>query len=154
LHIVQKEEQDMPAYKAPVEDMMFVLKDVLGAGQVFAEIPAYAEIDTDVVGTVLEEAGRFCAGSPAAEHERRCRGLPPGRRRGADAERFAEAYGGVLPTGWGGLSASPDHGGQGLPRTVQILVDEMLSAANLSFRLFPGLTRGRMKRSRRMATKR
>ena len=33
-------------------------------------------------------------------------------------------------------------GGQGLPRVLQILLDEFLSSANLSFSLFPGLTRG------------
>ncbi|MFW7269631.1 acyl-CoA dehydrogenase C-terminal domain-containing protein [Gluconacetobacter sp. Hr-1-5] len=133
----------MPSYKAPVEDMMFVLKDVLGAGQVFAEIPAYAEIDTDVVENVLEEAGRFCTEilqplnmSGDAEG---CR-LEDGVVR--TPKGFAEAYAAFSDAGWGGLSASPDHGGQGLPRTVQILVDEMLSAANLSFGLFPGLTRG------------
>ncbi|MBB2167573.1 acyl-CoA dehydrogenase [Gluconacetobacter aggeris] len=133
----------MPSYKAPVEDMMFVLKDVLGAGQVFAEIPAYAEIDTDVVENVLEEAGRFCTEilqplnmSGDAEG---CR-LEGGVVR--TPKGFAEAYAAFCDAGWGGLSASPDHGGQGLPRTVQILVDEMLSASNLSFGLFPGLTRG------------
>src|SRR3546814_13442253 len=40
------------------------------------------------------------------------------------------------------LSADPAYGGQVLPFIVELWLDEMLSAANLSFGLFPGLTRG------------
>ena len=55
---------------------------------------------------------------------------------------FADAYRAFVEAGWGGLSGDPEFGGQGLPRVLQILLDEMLSSANLSFGLFPGLTRG------------
>jgi alkylation response protein AidB-like acyl-CoA dehydrogenase len=40
------------------------------------------------------------------------------------------------------VSGDPKFGGQGLPRLAQTLLDEIVSAANLSFSLFPGLTRG------------
>ena len=55
---------------------------------------------------------------------------------------IADAYKAFVEAGWGGLSGDPEFGGQGLPRVLQILLDEMLSSANLSFGLFPGLTRG------------
>src|SRR3546814_16796336 len=44
---------------------------------------------------------------------------------------------------WSSDVCSSDlYGGQGLPFILQLWLDEMISAANLSFGLFPGLTRG------------
>ncbi len=133
----------MPSYKAPVEDMMFLLRDVFRSDAVFAEMPAQTDTDCDTIESVLEEAGRFCSEilyplNMTGDIEG-CR-LENGKV--ITPKGFAEAYKAFSEAGWGGLSASPDYGGQGLPRTVQILVDEMLSASNLSFGLFPGLTRG------------
>lgn len=133
----------MPAYTAPVSDMMFLLREVLDAPAVFGAAPDLAEIDMDLVESVLHEAGRFCSDV-----------IYPlnlsGDREGCRLEEgvvhtpkgFAQAYKTFAEAGWGGLSAPAEFGGQALPRTVQIMVDEMLSAANLSFGLFPGLTRG------------
>src|SRR3546814_3633880 len=55
---------------------------------------------------------------------------------------FAEAYREFVAAGWPAMSAKPEYGGQGLPFILQLWLDEMISAANLSFGLFPGLTRG------------
>ena len=55
---------------------------------------------------------------------------------------MADAYRAFADAGWCSLSGDPEYGGQGLPRALQILLDEFLSSANLSFSLFPGLTRG------------
>ena len=55
---------------------------------------------------------------------------------------MADAYRAFADAGWCSLSGDPEYGGQGLPRVLQILLDEFLSSANLSFSLFPGLTRG------------
>src|SRR5262249_32751524 len=55
---------------------------------------------------------------------------------------FATAYGKYVEGGWGGLSASPEFGGQGLPKAVALAVFEMVHAANMWFGLCPMLTRG------------
>ncbi|RTE67889.1 hypothetical protein BHE90_017736, partial [Fusarium euwallaceae] len=89
------------------------------------------------------EAGRFCAGVLRPINQ-------SGDEEGSRLENgvvytpkgFKEAYKAFVDGGWAGLSASTKYGGQGLPRAIQILVDEMLSASNLSFGLFPGLSRG------------
>ncbi|OUJ15960.1 acyl-CoA dehydrogenase C-terminal domain-containing protein [Acetobacter sp. DsW_063] len=133
----------MPSYTAPVADMMFLLRDVLDAPGALAQLPAHAETDLVMIESILDEAGKFCAEK-----------LHPLNRSGDEEgsrlvdgvvqtpKGFAEAYAAFRDGGWTGLSASPEFGGQGLPRAVQILIDEMLSGANLSFGLFPGLTRG------------
>lgn len=133
----------MPQYKAPVEDMMFLLRDVFRVEDVFAELPEQKDNDLETIGSILEEAGKFCSEVlyplNAVGDIEGCR-LENGVVRTPDG--FARAWKTFSEAGWGGLSAPTDYGGQNLPRTVQILVDEMLSASNLSFGLFPGLTRG------------
>ncbi|MFT8720172.1 acyl-CoA dehydrogenase C-terminal domain-containing protein [Acetobacter sp.] len=133
----------MPEYKAPVEDMMFLLRDVFRAEEVFAELPEQKENDLDTIKSILEESGKFCS---EVLHPLNATGDIEGCRLENGVVKtpkgFAEAWKSFSEAGWGGLSAPTEYGGQNLPRTVQILVDEMLSGSNLSFGLFPGLTRG------------
>src|SRR5690606_1988254 len=44
--------------------------------------------------------------------------------------------------GWTALAADPAYGGQGMPKAVALLIEEMICSANLSFSLYPGLTHG------------
>lgn len=133
----------MPDYKAPVEHMTFLLRDVFNAAALFADIPAYNEVADDLMEAILLEAAKLCEGE-----------LAPINRQGDEsgcqlvdgavktAPGTIEAYQKYVEGGWQGLSLSPAYDGQGLPKAVQFLVDEMVSGANLSFGLFPGLTRG------------
>jgi alkylation response protein AidB-like acyl-CoA dehydrogenase len=131
----------VPGYTPPIDDYRFLLNDVLGFDAAMAELGQ--DVDADLAATVLEEAGRLCAdrlyplnregdeqGSQLIDGAVR---TPPG---------FADAYRAFADAGWASLSADPAHGGQGLPFILQLWLDEMMSAANLSFGLFPGLTRG------------
>lgn len=131
----------MQSYKPPIEDYRFLLNNVLGFNEAMAELGK--DVDADLAVTVLEEAGRMCAdrlqplnregdelGSKLVDGAVR---TPPG---------FAEAYREFTQAGWTSLSGDPAYGGQGLPFILQLWLDEMMSATNLSFGLFPGLTRG------------
>jgi alkylation response protein AidB-like acyl-CoA dehydrogenase len=132
----------MPAYTAPVDDMIFVLGDLLDAPAVLAPL-GREEMPLSLMAEVLGEAGRFC--EKVAQPINRS-----GDEEGCVLENgavrtpkgFPEAYAAFVEGGWPGLSHAPEHGGQGLPRVLQVLFDEMLSSANFSFGLYPGLTRG------------
>ena len=131
----------MQSYLPPIDDYRFLLAQVFGFDAEMAALGQDLDVDTAVA--VLEEAGRLCAGT--------LHGLnrigdeigsvlkdgevttPPG---------FAEAYAEFARGGWSSLSADPAYGGQGLPFVLQLWLDEMMAATNLSFGLFPGLTRG------------
>ncbi|MET0363350.1 MAG: acyl-CoA dehydrogenase C-terminal domain-containing protein [Sphingobium sp.] len=133
----------MTSYTPPVEDMRFLLADVLDFDGQIATLPGWDEISADFAADILGEAGKFAADILAPLNL-------SGDSEGAVLKDgvvttpagFAQAYRDFVAAGWGGLSGSADFGGQGLPRTLQILLDEMVSSANLSFGLFPGLTRG------------
>ncbi|SCW87790.1 Acyl-CoA dehydrogenase [Sphingobium faniae] len=131
----------MQDYVPPIDDYRFLMTRVLDFNRAMADIGM--EVDSDLAVMVLEEAGRLCA-------ER----LQPLNRTGDEEgsrlidgevklpQGFAEAYREFAGAGWASLSSDPEHGGQGLPFILQLWLDEMLSATNLSFGLIPGLTRG------------
>ncbi|MBB6489322.1 acyl-CoA dehydrogenase C-terminal domain-containing protein [Rhizobium lusitanum] len=133
----------MAGYIPPIDDISFLLGGVFDLDAQMAALPGFEEVNTDLATSILEEGGKFCAEI-----------LEPLNRSGDEEgctledglvttpKGFAQAYGAFVDGGWAGLSGNPDYGGQGLPRVLQILLDEMLSSANLSFGLFPGLTRG------------
>ena len=133
----------MPDYKAPLRDMQFILFDVLKVQDAGNSLATYAENTPDVVSAVLEEAGRFCENV-----------LQPINRSGDEEgchfeagvvstpKGFKEAYAKFAEGGWTSLACDPEFGGQGLTTPVDFAVDEMLSSSNLSFCLFPLLTRG------------
>jgi alkylation response protein AidB-like acyl-CoA dehydrogenase len=131
----------MQDYTPPIDDYRFLMEHVLGFDSAMAELGL--EVDVDLATAILDEAGKLCAeklhpiNREGDEHGSRLEGgevsTPPG---------FADAYREFVAAGWPALAADPVHGGQGLPFLLQLWLDEMLSASNLSFGLFPGLTRG------------
>lgn len=133
----------MAPYKAPIDDIAFLLTDVFDFDGLMQTLPDREEINAELAVSILEEASKFCAGvlEPLnrSGDEEGCK-LENGLVRTPNG--VAQAYRSFADAGWCGLSGNPEFGGQGLPRTVQVLLDEMLSSANLSFGLFPGLTRG------------
>ncbi|HZF97903.1 MAG TPA: acyl-CoA dehydrogenase C-terminal domain-containing protein [Pseudoxanthomonas sp.] len=134
----------MSTYKAPLADIRFALYDVLGAEKLFAEL-GYADATRDVIDAVLDEAGRFtetvltplnsvgdeigCSFDKASGEVT----TPPG---------FLQAYRQFVEGGWTGLTAAPEHGGQGLPHTLGVPLNEMINSANLAWGNFPLLSHG------------
>eukprot|EP00966_Prymnesium_polylepis_P017601 405296-Prymnesium_polylepis.2 len=55
---------------------------------------------------------------------------------------FKEAYNLYTESGWQGLSYSEAWGGQGLPQSLALVQSEMIAAANWTFLMFPGLSKG------------
>ncbi|MEL0077411.1 MAG: acyl-CoA dehydrogenase [Alphaproteobacteria bacterium] len=130
-------------YKAPVEDMKFALRHLVGLDQV-AAMPGMDIVSEDLVDAVLEEAGKF-AGDVLAPLNHS--GDITGSRRNDDGtvtvpEGFADAWKAMAEGGWIGLNASPEHGGQGLPQCVSAAVNEMWNASNMGFALCQLLTQG------------
>ena len=132
----------MPNYNAPLEDMMF-LYDKLRNNKNYNEIEKYKEVTTDLVKNILEEAAKINQNIilPLAKSgdenptvlENGVVRTPPG---------YKEAYKKFIEDGWTSLSCDPKYGGQGMPRTVSIFFDEMISSACLSFKLYSELSIG------------
>jgi len=142
----------MTGYRAPLADMQFTLETVCDWPALNA-LPTFAEATPDLVTAVLEEAGKL-AGNVVAPLNRS--GDRQGSRLSGDAvttpEGFADAYRQYVEGGWNGLEADPDYGGQGLPFSLALAVQEMFAAANLSFSLCPMLNQGAIQAMQAHAT--
>ena len=133
----------MPVYKAPLDDMRFVLNDVLGYDANVAGLDGYDEATADLVDAILEEAAKLC------ENELLPLNLP-GDAEGCTYENgavrtpkgFREAYDLYAEGGWTGLTCDPAYGGQGLPKSIGFAIEEMICSANMAFGMYPGLSHG------------
>jgi acyl-CoA dehydrogenase len=133
----------MPVYKAPVDEVMFLLSDVLHYDR-YNNLPGFADATPDVVEAVLQEAAKFCEDVVAPLNRV---GDKEGCRRHDDGSvttptGFKDAYAKLVAGGWIGASAPPEFGGQGLPTVLAQVVREFLSSANQAFSMYPGLALG------------
>jgi alkylation response protein AidB-like acyl-CoA dehydrogenase len=133
----------MPAYKAPVEEVLFLLNDVFHIDR-YANLPGFADAPPDVIEAVLGEAAKFSEQVLAPLNHS---GDREGCKRQGDGsvttpKGFKEAFGQLVEGGWIGISAPVEYGGQGLPMAVSEIVNEFLCSANMAFAMYPGLTQG------------
>ncbi len=133
----------MPIYKAPVDDVLFLLADVFSMGR-YDNLPGFADASSDVVAAILGEAAKFCEQVLAPLNRT---GDIEGCTRHDDGRvstptGFRDAFKQYAEGGWMGISAPAEFGGQGLPETLTVAVNEMLASANMAFAMYPGLTQG------------
>lgn len=133
----------MPSYKAPVEDVLFLLNDVFPIGAL-AHLPGFAEATPDLVEAILAQAAKLCEETLLPLNQLGDReGCTLGQDKSvATPKGFEQAYCAFAEGGWIGLSADPEFGGQGLPYTLAAIVDEFASSANMAFAMYPGLSQG------------
>ena len=130
----------MPNYAAPVEDLRFVLNELVDLGEI-RTMPGYEEATPDVVDAILNEAGRL-ASEVLAPLNRYGDVQAPAVKDGVvtTSPEWRAAYQRFAEGGWTALIFDPEYGGQGLPRVLAVAVQEMWDASNMSFGLCPLLT--------------
>lgn len=128
----------MPGYTPPIYDMTLLLDKVLSMTSLGRD-----DLDTEIVHSILEEAGKLASTVLAPLNE-------SGDREGAvfaggavkTAKNFREAYQEYQQGGWNSVPFPPDFGGQGLPWVVSFPIQEMWQSSNMSFGLCPLLNQG------------
>jgi acyl-CoA dehydrogenase len=133
----------MPVYKAPVEDTLFLLNDVLGYER-FGNLPGFSDAPIDMVEAILQEGAKICE---QVIHPTNRDGDTIGCKRNPDSSvttppSFKPAYKAYVEGGWMGLAFPEQYGGQGLPTVLASVMQEFLSSSNLAFGMYPGLTMG------------
>ena len=132
----------MSDYAAPIQDMLFVLRELAGLDEI-AKLAGSEELSLELVEQILTENARFSAEVLAPLNA-------PGDREGSTwregdvrtPKGFKEAYRQFVEGGWNALQFPAAFGGQDLPKIVAAPVMEMWKSANLSFSLCPLLTGG------------
>ncbi|GHE19913.1 acyl-CoA dehydrogenase C-terminal domain-containing protein [Halomonas urumqiensis] len=133
----------MPDYQAPLRDLRFVMDELLDYPAHYARLPGADEATPDVVAAILEEGARFAREVLLPLNQ-------SGDREGCLLEGgdvkapkgFKAAYQQYVEGGWPSLAADPEHGGQGLPHSLAMVLNEMVCATNLAWGMYPGLSHG------------
>ena len=133
----------MTTYRAPVEDVSFLLDEVFQIDR-HNNLPGFSEASADLRTAIFVQAARFSE-----------QVLQPLNRVG-DVEGcthhddgrvttptgFKSAFEQMAEGGWLGLSGPIEYGGQGLPVTLSHIVSEFIISANMAFSLYPALAQG------------
>ncbi|WP_119257538.1 acyl-CoA dehydrogenase C-terminal domain-containing protein [Shinella zoogloeoides] len=133
----------MPIYKAPVNDTLFILNDVLSLER-YNNLPGFADATGDMLEAIAGEAAKL---AEEVLFPVNLSGDQEGCRRNDDAtvvtpQGFREAYDLYRQGGWIGLAVPEEFGGQGLPYVLHTAVGEYMSSANMALTMYPGLTQG------------
>ncbi|HKU07282.1 MAG TPA: acyl-CoA dehydrogenase C-terminal domain-containing protein [Bradyrhizobium sp.] len=133
----------MPIYKAPVEDVSFLLNDVFQIDR-YDNLPGFTDASADVREAILGEAAKL---SEEVLQPLNRVGDLEGCKRHDDGsvttpKGFKEAFKQVAEGGWLGLSMPAEYGGQDLPVALSQIVNEFQCSANMAFTMYGGLTMG------------
>lgn len=132
----------MPVYTPPLENIRFVLHDVLDAQKV-SELPGFGEVTKDLMDSIIEEGAKICGEvlfplNQTGDQQ----GCKYDNGKVTTPSGFKEAYETFISGGWTGLSADPEYGGMGMPALLNTVMQEMICSANMAFGMYPGLSQG------------
>lgn len=134
----------MPLYKAPLDDMRFILHEVLKVSDL-GKIKEFETLDADTVNQFLAEVAKVAedvlfplnavGDREGCIHDREAKTVktPAG---------FKEAYEQFCAAGLPAFACDPAYGGLGMPVAVNTAISEMLCSANMAFTMYPGLSHG------------
>ena len=135
----------MAQYLVPLDDIRFVAHDLLGLTDHYPSLREIEVPDRETFDLMLEQGGRFCE-----------QVLHPLYRSGDETgcdfnggqvrlpRGYREAREQFVASGWPGLTAATRWGGQALPRSVGIAINEMMCATNPPWVMLVGLPSGVM----------
>ena len=123
----------MDQFIPPVKDMIFALREVVGKGDLNSN-SGFEDFDRDFLETVYESASEITSEIIAPTNK-------DGDRLGVSIDDgkvtvpngYAEAYDAYVDGGWSTLSCNPQYGGQGMPASISMPVNEMVMGANFSW---------------------
>ena len=143
----------MADFRTPLRDMRFLLYDVFDFEAHFARLSDRERVTRDLLDPILDEAARF------AEVE-----LYPVNRTGDEEgcrfangvvttpKGFKEAYRTYVANGWTGMTGDPAYGGQALPHSLSLIVEEPMTIANMAWTMYPDLSHSAMNALERHGT--
>lgn len=106
-------------------------------------MPGTQDASVDLTSAIVDEAAKIAEGLLAPINQS---GDQEGCRYDdgvvTTPKGFQQAYNAYAEGGWAGLTGETAYGGQGMPKTLSALIEEMSFAANSSFALFTILTTG------------
>ena len=123
----------MDQFLPPVKDMIFALREVVGKGDLDS-YDGFEDFDREFLETVYDSASEIASEVIAPTNK-------DGDKTGVSIEDgkvtvpngYAEAYDAYVDGGWSTLSCNTEYGGQGMPASISMPVNEMVMGANFSW---------------------
>lgn len=133
----------MADYRGPIEDMSFILFDVLRAHDQWQSFSGLEDVDRATAAAILDEAAKLCEQviaplNPVGDEQ----GCQLNGSEVVSPDGFKQAYAAFNQGAWGALGGNPQYGGMGLPKALISTVEEMVQGACMAFGLAPMLTAG------------
>lgn len=133
----------MYRYKAPSRDILFSAFELFDFDAHYKALPGAEDINQALASAILDESVKFAEEVLAPLNA-------TGDEVGANwsdgnvttPAGFKEAFAQFTQGQWVGLSSAEEFGGQGLPRSLDIMTSEPRGAANLAWSLCPTLGAG------------
>jgi len=123
----------MDQFHPPVKDMIFALREVVGKGDLDSN-HGFEDFDREFLETVYNSASEIASEVIAPTNK-------DGDKIGVSIKDgkvtvptgYAEAYDAYVDGGWSTLSCNTEYGGQGMPASISMPVNEMVMGANFSW---------------------
>lgn len=133
----------MPHYKAPVRDIKFVRDELLQATEFFQGHEQWQEANSELADAINDECAKFSGDvlqplNSVGDSE----GCTWNNGDVTTPTGFKQAYQQYVEGGWPAMEAPTKFGGQGLPKTLTIPINEMIGTANWAWSMYPGLSQG------------
>jgi alkylation response protein AidB-like acyl-CoA dehydrogenase len=129
-------------YKADLREYAFLLFEQFELGDLLGK-ERFAAWGPDEVRTALAECYRWVrevTGPLNALGDAEGCTVEDGKVK--TPESFKAAWSKLYEAGWKSIAVDEEYGGAAAPRSVQILVEELLSGSNSAFNMYPGLAYG------------
>jgi len=133
----------MISFTSPQRDIEFLLFDLFRLDGSWSEMPALKDINAELARAVVTEGSRIASEVLAPINQsgdaQGCE-LTDGSVR--TPEGFRDAFQQLAQGGWLGLAGNPTYGGQGMPKALSCVLEEMFYGCNSSLYLYGTLTVG------------
>ena len=132
----------MEKYVAPLEDMSFILTKLLDIDNYLKSINNN-ELSFDSLKMIIEEAGKFaCDELDTINQVGDQEGIKLENGVVRMPESFIKAYKKFVNTGWFSIIGEKKYGGQDLPLSAVVMINEIWHSTNMSFATNNMLTQG------------
>jgi acyl-CoA dehydrogenase len=131
-------------YQAPISEYQFIFDQVVPLAPVVAN-ECFSEATQDLTDAVLNECGKMC--DTVMVPLQRPGDLNPAKLENGvvrTSPGFIDGYTAIAQGGWVGISATPAHGGMGLPLALNTAMHDMMCGACISLNLCPLLSQGQI----------
>lgn len=129
----------MSGYEAPLADILFMLEEIAGLGEI-AALPGYEEASPETIADILTAAGTFAGEVLGPINRNGDKGCVFKDGKVTTPAGYRDAYQRFVADGWNAVAFDPAYGGQGMPWVVTTALQEIWNGGSVAFAACPMLT--------------